>query len=109
MTEQERKLVEMYIEPSSNLEITHYQIVADAFLTNIRLFMGKDSNGEWFAKQYEDDFWLPLNAYKKEILADRFDVEHLKKNPKPQTQYFMTPTHKAELCSVLSMYKNQQS
>ena len=100
-----KDLVKEYIEPASELKITHYQVCTDQSLHNVALFVAYDSEGTMFACQEQDDFFLPYNAYKKEILGYNLDVEHLKKTP--QEQYYVVPTHKHELCSVLAMYKNQ--
>ena len=102
-----KNLVKEYIEPASELKITHYQICSDTTFNNVALFIAYDSEGTMFARQEQDDFFLPYAAYKKEILGYNIDVEHLKKTP--AQQYYIVPTHKQELCSVLAMYKDQSS
>ena len=100
-----KNLVKEYIEPIGKLKITHYQVCTDPMLHNVALFVAYDSEGTMFARQEQDNFFLPYAAYKAEILGYNLDVEHLKKTP--QEQYYVVPTRKQELCSVLAMYKNQ--
>ena len=74
-----KNLVAEYIEPASELKITHYQVCTDPMLHNVALFIAYDSENNMFARQEQDDFFLPYNAYKAEILGYNLDVEHLKK------------------------------
>ncbi len=98
------RLVAMYIEPVGVPELKWYKYENDKLLNVVRVYIYVDDNGIWFAKQADDNFMLPFDAYRKEVLGDRVDCNHLLKTPKEVTQYFMSPA-KEEICNTLSMYK----